>query len=145
MKARTRTIRRVRLAAPLAVMGLLWVLSAMPAPPGGAPAGFVIPPWLQNLLHIPAYATLCAAWLWVFDLNDALGTPGGIAFIATLVYAFVDEWHQGWVPGRTSSLEDVLLDGVGAAAFLVCLGWFLRPTRTAGGWSWPRQSTSRPR
>ena len=125
--------RPLRLLAPLGVMALLWVLSAIPAPVGAGPAGFEIPPWLQNSLHVPAYATLCAAWLWVFDFNDAIGLPGALTFVATVLYALIDEWHQAWVPGRTSSLEDVLLDAVGAAALLGCVAW-LGSSRASHAW-----------
>ena len=45
------------------------------------------------------------------------------AFWMALLYAVLDELHQGMVPGRSSSLTDVLLDAVGAAAVL--LTWSL--------------------
>ena len=33
-----------------------------------------------------------------------------------LLYAVSDEFHQGFTPGRTPAVSDVLLDGAGAAA-----------------------------
>ena len=35
------------------------------------------------------------------------------AIIVGIIYAFTDEFHQKFVPGRTSSLKDVLVDSLG--------------------------------
>lgn len=45
----------------------------------------------------------------------------------SLLYALSDELHQHFIPGRCSSLKDVLLDGISIVAALA----FLRR------WSWP--------
>lgn len=39
-----------------------------------------------------------------------------LALLSTLLLASWDEWHQSFVPGRTSSARDVLLDFCGALA-----------------------------
>jgi VanZ family protein len=45
-----------------------------------------------------------------------------LALLCTLLLASWDEWHQSFLPGRTSSAHDVLLDFCGAlAAHLVVL------------------------
>ena len=36
-------------------------------------------------------------------------------FFCTLLVGIVDEWHQIYLPGRTSSFGDVAADAVGAA------------------------------
>jgi VanZ family protein len=36
------------------------------------------------------------------------------AIVATVVYGISDEFHQSFVPGRTSDIADVVADGVGA-------------------------------
>jgi len=47
----------------------------------------------------------------------------GLALLSTLLLASWDEWHQSFLPGRTSSARDVGLDFGGAvAAHLVLLG-----------------------
>ncbi|WP_160725291.1 VanZ family protein [Bacillus sp. USDA818B3_A] len=47
-----------------------------------------------------------------------------LAWILTVIYAMSDEYHQSFMPGRTSSIKDVFLfDSIGA--FLVQLITFL--------------------
>jgi VanZ family protein len=56
----------------------------------------------------------------------------GLALLSTLLLATWDEWHQSFIPGRTSSARDVLLDFCGAlAAHLVLLCLFLAFRRGA--------------
>jgi VanZ family protein len=56
----------------------------------------------------------------------------GLALLSTLLLASWDEWHQSFLPGRTSSPRDVALDFCGAVmAQLAALGvvslWRRRP------------------
>jgi VanZ family protein len=47
----------------------------------------------------------------------------GLAVLSTVLLASWDEWHQSFIPGRTSSVRDVGIDFCGAvAAQLVLLG-----------------------
>lgn len=49
-----------------------------------------------------------------------------LALLCTLVLASWDEWHQSFIPGRTSSPRDVALDCCGAViAHLILLGLFV--------------------
>ncbi|HHW02492.1 MAG TPA: VanZ family protein [Thermoanaerobacterales bacterium] len=41
-----------------------------------------------------------------------------LAWGFTTLYAFSDEWHQAFVPGRSASIRDVILDSAGAFIFL---------------------------
>jgi VanZ family protein len=44
-----------------------------------------------------------------------------VAFVPALLFACVDEYHQSFVPSRTSSLGDVCIDCLGAIlGILVC-------------------------
>jgi VanZ family protein len=59
-------------------------------------------------------------------------SAAGLAVLSTLLLASWDEWHQSFLPGRTSSPRDVAIDLCGAvAAQLVLLGiagvWRKRP------------------
>jgi len=48
----------------------------------------------------------------------------GIALLVAAVYAATDEFHQSFVPGRTASVYDVLIDTTGAfIALAVVLLW----------------------
>jgi VanZ family protein len=102
---------------PLAWMGMIFYLSAqpdLPSPPQ---------PWLQKLLtngaHFGLYALL-ALWWWraLSRGRKTLRATLGLAFGLAVLYGISDEFHQSFVPGRTPSLMDVLIDAAGAAVTL---------------------------
>ena len=113
-------------------MGAIYLLSSLP----GSATGPNTPAWrlAGNGFHIPLYAGLgccfavtMAQWPWP---SRAIGT-----LAIGLAYAIFDEWHQGFVPGRSSSLADILLDLAGLALALGVL-WGLsrgRPAPTGEG------------
>lgn len=47
----------------------------------------------------------------------------GLALVCTLLLASWDEWHQSFIPGRTSSTRDVALDFCGALLAQLMLLW----------------------
>lgn len=49
--------------------------------------------------------------------------PYGITLLGTAAYAVFDEWRQSFVPGRSPSVSDVVLDIVGSLG----MRFFLRP------------------
>lgn len=89
----------------------------------------------RKLAHMAEYGILAVlvwrAW------GD--GRPGVffVALIFSVLYAASDEWHQGFVPGRTPSPWDVCIDAAGALA--ACL-WQRRAGGNLldGGWRWAR-------
>ena len=101
------------LLAPVAVMALIWIASSTPAIRGHGPG--LIPPWLQNLLHVPVFGGLCGAWLWALaGLGIHWRRAAVLAVLAAALYGIIDEGHQAFVPGRTVSPADLLLDVIGA-------------------------------
>jgi VanZ family protein len=46
--------------------------------------------------------------------------------LTVCLYAATDEWHQSFVPGRTASAGDVLLDSVGGFCGSICFNWVHR-------------------
>ena len=99
----------VRAPAPLALMGLIFFLSAQSDP--GADIGLVG----SVLAHAGEYLLLTLLWAWA--LAPALGRRAlAAAATISLAYAISDEIHQGFVPGRDSNPLDVLVDAVGIAA-----------------------------
>ncbi len=58
--------------------------------------------------HAVAYGILW--WMWW----RASGRRSGLALLMTVLYAFSDEWHQSFVPGRHAQLFDVGVDTFGA-------------------------------
>jgi VanZ like family len=83
-----------------------------------APASVLI----LKLLHLPLFAGLAACLL----LSVTQGRwyrfiPGylyGLIALLAISYAAFDEWHQSFVPGRSASVGDFLLNCVGIALLL---------------------------
>ena len=98
----------LRAAAPLALMALIFVLSAQEEAPGG-------PTELTSVIaHFTEYALLTGLWIWALapELGRrALPVAAAIAF----VYALSDEFHQSFVEGRDADPLDVLVDAAGIA------------------------------
>ncbi len=109
---------------PLAAwMGLIFFLSAQPDLPHPETS------WVDLLLssgaHMLLFGVLAALWA------RALGERSRstlVAFFLTALYAFSDELHQAFVPGRHPDLWDLLCDAGGA---LLGLGWFWLKRRRA--------------
>jgi VanZ family protein len=98
-----------RAPAPLALMGLIFYLSAQSDP--GADIGTLG----QVLAHAGEYALLTALWAWA--LAPALGRRAlPAAALVSFAYAISDELHQSWVPARDSDPFDVAVDAAGIAA-----------------------------
>jgi VanZ family protein len=99
----------LRATAPLALMGLIFFLSAQPA------AGHY--PWwevgLRKLGHVSGYALLTALWAWA--LQRVVRRPLLVAVGIALAYACTDEYHQTFVRGREGTPRDVAIDAIGMA------------------------------
>jgi VanZ family protein len=72
---------------------------------------------VRKAAHVTEYAVLAGLWFYALSRRSAL-TASWIALALCLTCAFVDETHQSWVPNRTSSARDVVIDSVGAVAAL---------------------------
>ena len=78
--------------------------------------------------HFMAYGLLCLAWLraWRMTWPQAgFLSQAGLALAGTALVATWDEWHQTFLPNRTGSPWDVLLDCCGAATLIVIAGLYL--------------------
>jgi VanZ family protein len=103
-----------RVAAPLALMALIFYLSAQEA------VGPDLPAWTRVVAHAAEYAALATLWAWA--LWPKLGVRALVAAAAiSLVYALSDEWHQSFVPGRDADPLDVAADTLGIALALAAL------------------------
>jgi VanZ family protein len=79
--------------------------------------------------HFFGYGALGVLWLraWWMTLHrsrflhDAL-----LALLGTALVASCDEWHQSYLPNRTGSVWDVLLDCCGAIALQLVVYVYLR-------------------
>jgi len=111
-------------SAPLLLMAVIYGLSDQPNLGTGLGLIDLVG---RKLVHMMEFGALSVLW-WralrtTTDEASALRTAAGIA----LLYAVLDELHQGFVFGRTASVWDVAIDalGVGIACLLV-----LRRTRS---------------
>lgn len=101
-----------RAPAPLALMVLIFYLSAQPS------VGPELPAFTRVIAHFVEYAVLAGLWLWA--LTPGLGRRAiGAAAVISLTYAVSDEFHQGFVAGRHADPLDVLADAAGIAAVVL--------------------------
>ncbi len=102
-----------RFAPPLALMALIFALSAQPDLNSGLGSWDTV---LRKLAHMGEFGLL---WLlWWRALGHGHPLP---SVLITLAYAASDELHQTFVDGRVGSPVDVAIDaaGVGIAGALV--------------------------
>lgn len=100
----------------------IFILSELPARGGG---GRIDPALelLSNLIHTPLFAGL--AWCLLMSLCGGQESQTvswqlyRISWLLGGAYAILEEWHQSFVPGRTASLGDLLLDFLGIAGLLL--------------------------
>ena len=133
-----------RVCLALAWMGLIWFLSSrQEVLPEGADSALWA--FFANLAHAPLFGLL-ALWIGLASLPPsavsnarnapvpALGTlRASCIWILALAYAVLDEWHQSWVPGRDANLDDVVIDGLGAALVLWIAAYLAQARASAGG------------
>ena len=105
--------------APLALMGLIFYLSAQ-----GADTQL---DWWEVVMrkvgHATGYALLTALWTWA--LAGRVERPLAWACAIAVLYACSDEYHQTFVDTRHGSPRDVLIDsvGIGLAALAIRQRW----------------------
>lgn len=91
----------------------------------------------RKIAHLTEYALLgiLAARAFRGSPGERLRARWFVASLALIVvYALIDEYHQSFVPSRTGSIYDSLIDMTGGLAALVIVrrrGWFSSPRRRA--------------
>jgi VanZ family protein len=122
------------LVPPLAVMALIFFLSAQPDDGVDRASWEIV---LRKLGHLSEYAVLTYLWWRAFrelrpDWRPSV--PLLAAATISLVYAGTDELHQTFVDGRHGTPVDVLIDaaGVTLACTVAALVYGRRRRRTFG-------------
>jgi len=88
--------------------------------------------FIRKTGHFVGYFTLSLllfrAWRATFPFPGAKWSLqwARISFFMTALVACLDEWHQTYLPKRTGSLHDVLLDSTAALVAQILLFLFLR-------------------
>ncbi len=81
--------------------------------------------------HFVGYGTLSVLMLrgWRATLdrdNSQLGRTAIFSWLGTVFVATMDEWHQSYIPSRTGTWKDVVLDSFAGLVFLLIAYWWLR-------------------
>ncbi len=127
-----RVLRQAWVWGPVAAyLGLIFHLSAQ------SNVGWSTP-YPDVLLHASEYSVLGVLLARGFNDGLARSVPNRrlvLTWFLCVVYAISDEYHQAFVPGRSSDWRDVLSDAAGTAAGLALLSlvqehlWRRRPLR----------------
>ena len=93
--------------------------------------------YLRKLGHVVGYGMLALLLLRGCRLTFAYaqrwhGRSAKLAWLGTLLIAMLDEFHQSFIPSRTGTLRDVVLDSTAGLLFLLA------------AYLWTRRSTSGP-
>ena len=95
--------------------------------------------YLRKTGHVVGYGVLSLlllrGWRATFGHAHALfGRTALLSWLGTVFVASMDEWHQSYIPSRTGSWRDVVLDSVAGLGFLLAAYFWLRrsePTLSA--------------
>jgi VanZ family protein len=104
-----------RYAPPLAVMTLIFALSATPDLSSGLGAWDTL---LRKLAHVTIFGVL-----WLTLARATRWRRPIAATIVAILYAISDEVHQSFVAGRHGSPVDVAIDALGVG--LAVLAWIV--------------------
>jgi VanZ family protein len=117
-----------RWVAPIAWALLILSLTSIPGPTLPPVPVF---PHADKLAHLAMYAML--GTLAARSAMRRRATPGAwrpSTVVATLLvialFAFADEWHQEYIPGRSADPADWVADVLGASGGIVVGRWSLR-------------------
>ena len=89
----------------------------------------VIHHFIRKCGHFFGYGALGLVWLrawWMTLPHYRILQDTLLALLGTALVASADEWHQSYLPNRTGSISDVLLDCCGAIALLLLAYLYLR-------------------
>lgn len=125
----------VSLAVLLSWLGLIFILSAQGglASRGNPPLSFYLE---RKGAHVFEYLVLALLFLWtlrVFFPKGMIGMAIIIAAELSLLYAFTDELHQTFVPGREGKVSDVAIDSIGITLALIGYALWRRYRKNQGG------------
>ncbi len=91
---------------------------------------------VRKFSHVSEYLILCLLFYWNLSpasiVKNTGGFPGAsrhpliLAALFTIIYAASDEWHQSFVPGRSASAFDVMVDCIGVVIASALLFAFCR-------------------
>ena len=112
--------RYIRFFPVLAVMATIFLLSHTPG--DDLPSTFA---GMDKICHASIYGVLAISCIytlqpWTNNRSFLVSGAGVISFC--LFYGMIDEFHQSFIPGRSSDWQDLIADVAGAT--LVVFGWW---------------------
>lgn len=108
-------------------MGLIFGFSEIPSLATPFESGYDFT--FKKVAHLVEYGVLTCLLFSALDSHiKRKAYVVVIAMVAAILFAFSDEWHQTFVPGRRGSLWDVGIDALGVAAVALWLTvWERKP------------------
>ena len=98
--------RRVAVLLLMAIVAAIFIAGAQPFAVNLIPA-----PW-DKFAHTGIFFLICVA------IGVASGLAGArmlvVALAGAVLLGMLDEWHQGFLPGRNAGLDDLAADVLGA-------------------------------
>ena len=90
--------------------------------------------YLRKTGHVIGYGMLCLlllrGWRATFGQTRAmLRRTALLSWLGTVFVATMDEWHQSYIPSRTGTWRDVVLDSVAGLVFLLAAYFWLRRSK----------------
>lgn len=92
----------------------------------------IIHHYIRKSGHFLGYGVIALAWLrawWMTLPHSQFFTDAFLALLGTAMIAGADEWHQSFLPNRTGTPWDALLDCCGAITLQLVVYVFFRATR----------------
>lgn len=120
MKVLRKTINIIIMILPLAYMGFIWYLSGKPSD-AVINTGLSFDRLLKECLHLIEFAVLYLLWVIAFIAGGRFSRQTNrMAAVMSVLYGFIDEFHQYFVPFRSATITDLLKDTVGVViAYLI--------------------------
>jgi len=118
-------------------MAVVFILSSMPDTGNMPQLINVINPFVRKLLHAPVYGFLGPLFVLTFrtyGFSERWSIL--LAFVLASTYAALNEFYQGWVPGRFPLFTDFLLDVAGILFFI----WLYRVSNQLSAFSFQRSA-----
>ncbi|MDO8282008.1 MAG: VanZ family protein [Thermodesulfovibrionia bacterium] len=105
----------------LSYMSLIFFLSSI-AYPDIVP----LPKNSDKVIHFFEYAVLSVLFFLSFKKSGVIRNILWLSIVLATFYGITDEYHQSYVPGRYSSIGDVVADFIGSAAGALSLKLILK-------------------
>ena len=104
--------RLLRWVPALVMMAIIFMLSALPA--SKVPTFGPYDVYFKKVAHAIGYGLLGVSYYYAMPTRLPRLVRWSTALGLSLGFAVSDEFHQSFVSGRTSSIRDIAIDGLGA-------------------------------